>query len=139
LELADQALLHPTGSLHRQLDMAYSFSGAPHLWPSAPRAQTGIYIALGWAVLPYAGAVQAALGPAGAALLIAGGVAYSVGGVIYAARWPDPVPKRAPAARALPGRLPRRCRAQLDACAAVIAVACAYGVRAHACSRLAFS
>jgi predicted membrane channel-forming protein YqfA (hemolysin III family) len=76
-------------------------------------------------VLPYAGAVQAALGPAGAALLVAGGVAYSVGGVIYAARWPDPVPKRAPAACLLPGRRLRRCRAQPDACTPVIAFACA--------------
>ncbi|KAK9822200.1 hypothetical protein WJX81_003055 [Elliptochloris bilobata] len=63
-------------------------------WVHAPKAlKTGIYIGLGWAVLPYAGSVHAALGPAGAALLVLGGLAYSIGGVIYAMRWPDPVPK----------------------------------------------
>ena len=46
-------------------------------------------------MLPYAGSVRAALGPAGAALLVAGGLAYSIGGIIYAMRWPDPYPRRA--------------------------------------------
>lgn len=50
-------------------------------------------------MLPYAGSVRAALGPAGAALLVAGGLAYSIGGIIYAMRWPDPYPRRAASSR----------------------------------------
>ena len=65
----------------------------------AAAPQTGIYIGLGWAVLPYAGAVRAALGPGGAALLVAGGLAYSIGGIIYAMHWPDPYPRRAASAQ----------------------------------------
>ena len=49
-------------------------------------------------MLPYAGAVRAALGPAGAALLVGGGLAYSIGGIIYAMRWPDPYPRCAASA-----------------------------------------
>ena len=49
-------------------------------------------------MLPYAGAVRAALGPAGVALLVAGGLAYSIGGIIYAMHWPDPYPRCAASA-----------------------------------------
>mmetsp|Transcript_7940 Transcript_7940/g.23439 ORF Transcript_7940/g.23439 Transcript_7940/m.23439 type:complete len:289 (+) Transcript_7940:465-1331(+) len=63
-------------------------------WLSAPKQlKTGMYIFLGWVVLPYAGEMKAALGSTGAWLIAAGGVTYTVGGTIYAMRWPNPWPK----------------------------------------------
>jgi hemolysin III len=50
-------------------------------------------LALGWAVLPAAGDVAAALGPVPIALVAAGGIAYSLGAILYAAGWPNPWPR----------------------------------------------
>ena len=62
-------------------------------WVHAPKPVTaGLYLLVGWIVVPYFGAVRAALSPSQLALLIGGGVIYSLGAVIYAARRPNPVP-----------------------------------------------
>ena len=63
------------------------------LWVHAPKPVTAaLYLLVGWIVVPYFGAVRAALSPSQLALLIGGGVIYSLGAVIYAARRPNPVP-----------------------------------------------
>lgn len=60
----------------------------------APKAlAASLYVALGWAALPYAGQLSAALGSVGVALVVGGGVVYSLGAVVYATRRPDPWPQ----------------------------------------------
>ena len=74
----------------------------------APKAlAASLYVALGWAALPYAGQLSAALGSAGVALVVGGGVVYSLG-VRTNAR--------------LSARLCLRARAGLRACAAPVAL-----------------
>jgi hemolysin III len=59
-----------------------------------PRAiRAGVYVLLGWFVLPVLGVLRAALGDAGLVLLFTGGAFYTVGAVIYALRRPDPFPR----------------------------------------------
>jgi hemolysin III len=63
------------------------------LWPRAPRyVAVALYVALGWAAAPDAGALAAALPPLAGPLVLGGGVCYTVGALCYAARWPDPAP-----------------------------------------------
>lgn len=63
------------------------------LWPRAPRLiQVGLYLVVGWAVVPFMGDLYRALGPDKLALIVGGGLLYSVGAVIYGRRWPDPIP-----------------------------------------------
>lgn len=62
-------------------------------WPRAPRLiQVGLYLLVGWAVVPFMGALYHALGLERVLLIIAGGLLYSIGAVIYGRRWPDPIP-----------------------------------------------
>ena len=64
------------------------------LWPRAPRVlAVGLYLALGWAAVPFVGAIAPALGPWRLALIAVGGLLYSLGALIYARRWPDPIPR----------------------------------------------
>eukprot|EP00884_Botryococcus_braunii_P010760 jgi/Botrbrau1/19686/Bobra.0003s0047.1 len=64
------------------------------LWIKAPKwVSTGVYLMLGWAVVPHVKGVAQALGPLCGALLLAGGLCYSVGAIIYAAKYPDPAPQ----------------------------------------------
>ena len=64
------------------------------LWARAPRALVaGIYLLLGWAVLPVLPSLHALLGAPALALLGAGGLVYSLGAVVYATRRPDPFPR----------------------------------------------
>jgi hemolysin III len=63
-------------------------------WVHAPKPLTALlYLAMGWAISPYFGALRAALGNAPLGLLLAGGVAYSLGALVYALRRPDPFPR----------------------------------------------
>ncbi|OGQ80389.1 MAG: hypothetical protein A2289_17515 [Deltaproteobacteria bacterium RIFOXYA12_FULL_58_15] len=64
------------------------------LWPSSPRwLNTVVYIALGWAVVPFIGEVWTGLGNVGLALILGGGLLYTLGAVIYTRRWPNPWPQ----------------------------------------------
>ncbi|PSC71985.1 hemolysin III [Micractinium conductrix] len=59
----------------------------------APKAlAASLYVALGWAVLPFVGQYQEVLSSLDVALVVAGGVIYSFGAVVYALRRPDPYP-----------------------------------------------
>jgi len=63
------------------------------IFPHTPKPlAASLYVILGWAVLPYAGQLQSALGGTSAMFLIAGGVVYSIGALVYATRRPDPLP-----------------------------------------------
>jgi hemolysin III len=62
-------------------------------WPRAPRLiQVGLYLVVGWAVVPFLFPLYHALGGYLVGLVVAGGLLYSVGAVIYARRRPDPIP-----------------------------------------------
>jgi hemolysin III len=62
-------------------------------WVRAPRAlMAGLYVLLGWLVLPVLPALHAAMGAAALGLLLAGGALYSAGAIIYSLRRPDPYP-----------------------------------------------
>jgi hemolysin III len=64
------------------------------LWVRPPRAVVaGMYVALGWVIIPMLPAMQAAVGTWGVALIAGGGLIYSLGAVIYATRRPDPFPR----------------------------------------------
>ena len=41
------------------------------------------YLGMGWAVIPFAKQIIAALSPMGFVLLLSGGIAYSIGAVLY--------------------------------------------------------
>jgi hemolysin III len=61
--------------------------------PRLPRSlSTGIYLGMGWAVLPALPALWAASPGQAHALLVSSGILYMAGAVVYWRRWPDPVP-----------------------------------------------
>jgi hemolysin III len=63
-------------------------------WPQAPRwVYTPIYIALGWAAIPFAGDVTRATTFVVASLLALGGLLYTAGGIVYGLRRPNPSPQ----------------------------------------------
>jgi hemolysin III len=63
-------------------------------WTAAPRKLVvGLYVLLGWTIVPLLPALHGVVGTAGLALLAAGGVAYTVGAAVYATRRPDPAPR----------------------------------------------
>lgn len=51
-----------------------------------------LYVALGWAALPFLQRFHAVLPNADVALIVGGGVVYSLGALVYALKRPDPVP-----------------------------------------------
>jgi hemolysin III len=62
-------------------------------WPGAPkRLMAGIYVFLGWFVVPALPALYAAVPFRAFALLLGGGLLYTVGALVYAFRRPDPFP-----------------------------------------------
>jgi hemolysin III len=62
-------------------------------WVTAPKPlMAGLYLLLGWFVVPLVPALREAMGPGALALLLGGGLLYSAGAVIYALRRPDPYP-----------------------------------------------
>lgn len=64
------------------------------LWPRAPRWITaGLYVLLGWAIVPYLPSLHTALGPLPFGLIGLGGLMYTIGAVAYARKWPDPAPR----------------------------------------------
>ncbi|MBK9519592.1 MAG: hemolysin III family protein [Anaeromyxobacter sp.] len=63
-------------------------------WPGlTKRMRAGIYVLLGWVVVPLLPRLGDLLGPGALALLLAGGFFYTVGAVIYGVRRPDPFPR----------------------------------------------
>jgi hemolysin III len=63
-------------------------------WPQAPRGvYTPIYVALGWAAIPFAAGVARATTVAVIALLVVGGLMYTAGGIVYGLRRPNPSPQ----------------------------------------------
>jgi hemolysin III len=68
--------------------------GKSFLWSDAPRwLNTGVYLFMGWIIVPFSPAVYRGLGYDGFILLAAGGLAYTLGAIIYARRWPNPSPR----------------------------------------------
>ena len=62
-------------------------------WVRAPRAVTVIpYLLLGWAIVPVAPDLIAAVSSSAVVLLVLGGGLYTVGALAYARRWPNPMP-----------------------------------------------
>ncbi|HET8724621.1 MAG TPA: hemolysin III family protein [Anaeromyxobacteraceae bacterium] len=63
------------------------------LVPQTPKTvRSGLYVLLGWLIVPYLADLWTALGPRPFAYLIGGGALYTVGAAIYASRRPDPFP-----------------------------------------------
>lgn len=63
-------------------------------FPGVPKpVRAGLYVLLGWFVLPAVPALYREVGASGLGLLFAGGAAYTLGAVIYGARRPDPFPQ----------------------------------------------
>jgi hemolysin III len=82
---------------HRLLLVAWIGAGLGILqsvfWVRAPRGiSAALYLALGWAVVPYIPQIWAAIGSLGISLIVCCGVLFSVGAVIYALKRPDPLP-----------------------------------------------
>jgi hemolysin III len=70
--------------------------GAVLSWTGGRRTRlvrSGMYIALGWALLIAAPQLVRHLSPAELVLIGVGGVLYTVGAVFLATRWPDPAPR----------------------------------------------
>ena len=62
-------------------------------WVSAPKAlSAALAVGVGWMIVPYLGAVRAALGGATTTMLVVGGVAYTLGALAYAFKRPNPIP-----------------------------------------------
>jgi hemolysin III len=63
-------------------------------WAGLPkRLRAGIYVLLGWVVLPVLPELRAAVGDGALALFFTGGFFYTVGAIIYGVRRPDPFPR----------------------------------------------
>jgi hemolysin III len=64
------------------------------LWVRAPKPLVaGIYVALGWVIVPVLPRLRGVLGAGELGLLAAGGALYTLGAVVYATRRPDPSPR----------------------------------------------
>ena len=63
-------------------------------WRRLPKGlRAGLYVLLGWFIVPVLPALRAAVGDRALVLLVVGGAFYTVGAVIYATRRPDPFPR----------------------------------------------
>ena len=63
-------------------------------WKQVPKAlRAGLYVLLGWFIVPVLPALRAAVGDWAVGLLVLGGAFYTIGAVIYATRRPDPFPR----------------------------------------------
>ena len=75
-------------------EIVLQFGAAAVFWPKAPRWLTaGLYVALGYFVVPLMPGLWRTVGPAGVVLLGAGGLLYSLGALVYATRRPNPSPR----------------------------------------------
>jgi hemolysin III len=62
-------------------------------FPGTPKpVRSGLYVLLGWYIVPFLPTLHAVLGTRPFALVILGGAFYTVGAFIYATRRPDPYP-----------------------------------------------
>jgi hemolysin III len=62
-------------------------------WPSAPkRLMAGVYVLLGWFMVPMLSVFHRVVPATDFALLLGGGLLYTMGAVVYALRRPDPYP-----------------------------------------------
>lgn len=60
---------------------------------NAPRwVNAALYLALGWAVVPFGPYLLPQLDDTQVVWLLSGGIAYTVGALVYAFEWPDPWP-----------------------------------------------
>jgi hemolysin III len=63
-------------------------------WKQVPKAvRAGLYVLLGWFIVPILPSLRAAVGDRALGLLLVGGALYTAGAVIYATRRPDPFPR----------------------------------------------
>jgi hemolysin III len=63
-------------------------------WDELPKPlRAGLYVLLGWFIVPVLPALRAAVGDSALGLLMLGGGFYTIGAVIYATRRPDPFPR----------------------------------------------
>jgi hemolysin III len=63
-------------------------------WKQVPKpVRAGLYVLLGWFIVPVIPALHAAVGDQALELLLVGGAFYTVGAVVYATRRPDPFPR----------------------------------------------
>jgi hemolysin III len=63
-------------------------------WKGMPKpVRAGLYVLLGWLIVPVLPALRAAVGDGSLALMLLGGGFYTIGAVIYATRRPDPFPR----------------------------------------------
>lgn len=63
-------------------------------WTQRPKwVRACLYVAMGWAAIPYLPEIKSSLGIADTELLLIGGVIYTVGALVYASKRPDPFPR----------------------------------------------
>ncbi len=63
-------------------------------WKGLPKPlRAGLYVLLGWFIVPVLPALRAAVGDGSLVLMLLGGGFYTIGAVIYATRRPDPLPR----------------------------------------------
>jgi hemolysin III len=91
-------LLLGPGTGHRLLALVWVAAalgiGVVIGWKQVPKPlRTGLYVLLGWFIVPVLPALHAAVGDGALGLLVAGGACYTLGAVIYATRRPDPFPR----------------------------------------------
>jgi hemolysin III len=91
-------LLLGPGTGHRLLGLVWVAAaagiGVELGWRRLPKGlRAGLYVLLGWFIVPVLPALHAAVGDRALVLLVAGGAFYTAGAVIYATRRPDPFPR----------------------------------------------
>jgi hemolysin III len=91
-------LLLGPGTGHRLLGLVWVAAaigiGVVIGWKGLPKGlRAGLYVLLGWFIVPVIPRLHAAVGDGALGLLLLGGAFYTVGAVIYGTRRPDPFPR----------------------------------------------